>query len=269
MQGKPDDQVGGGTFQVIVEVAADPISDKTVRHGDLQQAAVVAVIELGGVIELGARVDQIERVNDQWIVRSAIGSPPAARSIILATDAPNTRSILCVPVINKDGRTIGVTQIDQLQCYCTTATCGAGMLDAGASGYLLKDCAFEEFATAVRAVAAGVAIEHSTTGETVAVPDDFVRRGGNHYVLRVRGNSMIDDQIADGDYVVVRKQPVARKGQIVVALTDDGDATLKRWFPEKDKKRIRLQPANPSMKPIYVKNAKVFGVVVGVVRKVE
>ena len=64
----------------------------------------------------------------------------------------------------------------------------------------------------------------------------------NLFVLEVPGDSMIEDQIADGDYVVVRKQRTARDGQIVVALTDEGEATLKRWFPEKN--RIRLEPAN-------------------------
>ncbi|MFH1924844.1 MAG: S24 family peptidase, partial [Planctomycetota bacterium] len=67
--------------------------------------------------------------------------------------------------------------------------------------------------------------------------------------------------------VVIRRQRTARRGQIVVALTDESEATLKRWFPEKN--RIRLEPANSTMKPIYVKNARVLGVVVGVVRKVE
>jgi repressor LexA len=89
----------------------------------------------------------------------------------------------------------------------------------------------------------------------------------NLFALEVAGESMIDAQIADGDYVVVRKQRTARDGQIVVAQTDDGEATLKRWFVERN--RIRLEPANPTMKPIYVKNAKILGVVVGVVRKVE
>lgn len=89
----------------------------------------------------------------------------------------------------------------------------------------------------------------------------------NLVALHVRGESMIEDQIADGDYVVIRKQRTARKGQIVAALTDEGEATLKRWFPEAN--RIRLEPANSSMKPIYVKNAKILGVVVGVVRRVE
>jgi repressor LexA len=87
----------------------------------------------------------------------------------------------------------------------------------------------------------------------------------DHFALEVTGDSMIDDHIADGDYVIVRRQPTARDGQIVVALLDDGEATLKRWFPEKG--RVRLEPANATMKPIYATRARVLGVVVGVVRK--
>ncbi len=86
------------------------------------------------------------------------------------------------------------------------------------------------------------------------------------FVLEVHGDSMIEDQISDGDYVVIRKQETAAPGQIVVALTDENEATLKRWFPEKN--RIRLEPANSTMQPIYVTNARVLGVVVGVVRKI-
>ncbi|MFM8577688.1 MAG: transcriptional repressor LexA [Planctomycetaceae bacterium] len=87
----------------------------------------------------------------------------------------------------------------------------------------------------------------------------------NHFVLKVMGDSMIDAQISDGDWVVIRKARSAHSGDIVVAQTDEGEATLKQWFPERD--RIRLQPANSSMKPIYVKNARVLGVLAGVVRK--
>ncbi len=87
----------------------------------------------------------------------------------------------------------------------------------------------------------------------------------NHFVLKVMGDSMIDAQIADGDWVVIQSKQTARAGDIVVAQTEDGEATLKQWFPERD--RIRLQPANASMKPIYVRNARVLGVLVGVVRK--
>ncbi|MEM1303618.1 MAG: transcriptional repressor LexA [Planctomycetota bacterium] len=88
----------------------------------------------------------------------------------------------------------------------------------------------------------------------------------NQFALRVKGESMIEAQIADGDIVIVRKTPTAHKGDIVVAMTDEGDATLKYWFPEKN--RVRLQPANSEMSPIYARNVKVLGVVTGVVRKV-
>ena len=91
--------------------------------------------------------------------------------------------------------------------------------------------------------------------------------GDQQFVLRVRGDSMIEAQIADGDMVVVRRQKRARTGQMVVAQTDDDEATLKFWFPEPAKNRIRLQPANAEMGPIYVKSARVLGVVVGVVRR--
>jgi len=87
----------------------------------------------------------------------------------------------------------------------------------------------------------------------------------DHFVLEVTGDSMIEDHISDGDYVVIKKQDTAHKGDIVVALTEENEATLKRWYPEAD--RIRLEPANSTMKPIYVKNARVLGICIGVVRK--
>ena len=115
-------------------------------------------------------------------------------------------------------------------------------------------------------IAAGVLHEAIEQNERVDFQEMFNPSTKSLFVLQVHGESMIDDQIADGDYVVVQKQRAARKGQIVVAVTDEGEATLKRWFPEKN--RIRLEPANSSMKPIYVKDARVLGVVIGVVRKV-
>ncbi len=115
-------------------------------------------------------------------------------------------------------------------------------------------------------IAAGVLHEAIEQDERVNFDEMFNPAKKNLFVLEVDGDSMIDDQIADGDYVVVRKQRTARKGQIVVALTEENEATLKRWFPEKN--RIRLEPANSRMKPIYVKNARVLGIVIGVVRKV-
>lgn len=115
-------------------------------------------------------------------------------------------------------------------------------------------------------IAAGVLHEAIEQNERIDFQEMLGPGSKNRFALQVKGDSMIEDQIADGDYVVVQKQRTARKGQIVVALTDEGEATLKRWFPEKN--RIRLEPANSAMKPIFVKNARVLGVVVGVVRKV-
>jgi repressor LexA len=114
-------------------------------------------------------------------------------------------------------------------------------------------------------IAAGMLHEAVETDEFVDFGELFA--GDDLFVLLVKGDSMIEDQIADGDYVVIRRQETAAKGEVVVALTDDNEATLKRWYPEGN--RIRLQPANSSMEPIYVTNAKVLGVVIGVVRKVD
>ena len=115
-------------------------------------------------------------------------------------------------------------------------------------------------------IAAGVMHEAIEQDERVDFNAMFDPLNKKLFTLEVDGDSMVGAHIADGDYVIVRKQRTARKGQIVVALTDDGEATLKYWFPEK--RRIRLQPANKRMKPIYAKNARVLGVVVGVVRQV-
>ena len=114
-------------------------------------------------------------------------------------------------------------------------------------------------------VAAGVMHEAIEQDERIDFGTMFTKK--SQFVLEVTGDSMIDAQIADGDYVVVTRQRTAKPGQMVVAQTEDGEATLKYWFPEKSRKRIRLQPANSRMKPIYVKEAKVLGVVAGVVRK--
>jgi len=85
------------------------------------------------------------------------------------------------------------------------------------------------------------------------------------FVLQVTGESMIDEHIADGDFVIIKKQESARDGQIVAVLDDEGGATLKRFHREKH--RIRLEPANRSMKPIYRDNVKILGILAGVVRK--
>jgi repressor LexA len=85
------------------------------------------------------------------------------------------------------------------------------------------------------------------------------------FALRVSGDSMIEEYIADGDYVVIQRQEVARDGQIVAVRDDDGEATLKRLFRERN--RVRLEPANKAMKPIYRDNVTILGTLAGVVRK--
>ncbi len=85
------------------------------------------------------------------------------------------------------------------------------------------------------------------------------------FALRVNGSSMIEEHIADGDFVIIKKQETARDGQIVAVRDEDGEATLKRFFKEKN--RFRLEPANKTMKPIYRDKVNVLGVLVGVVRK--
>ena len=117
-------------------------------------------------------------------------------------------------------------------------------------------------------VAAGVPLESMEQGETMCVPDTFVRRGGNHYVLRVRGNSMIDEQIRDGDFVVINERRSADNGEMVIALMNGSSATVKKFYRERDG-RIRLQPANDTMPPIYVDENDVIiqGIVVGVMRR--
>jgi repressor LexA len=85
------------------------------------------------------------------------------------------------------------------------------------------------------------------------------------YTLQVKGSSMIEDGILDGDYVVIEKTDIANNGDIVVALVDDGLATLKKFYKEGD--TVVLRPANSQMEPIYPKSLKIQGVAVGIVRK--
>ena len=118
------------------------------------------------------------------------------------------------------------------------------------------------------AVAAGLPIEAIPDSETIAVPPDMVRRQKDNYVLRVEGNSMIEEQIRDGDYIVVQAQQSAEDGEMVVALVGGDSATVKKLYREPGN-RIRLQPANPTMSPILVdaRDVRIQGVVVGVIRK--
>jgi repressor LexA len=116
-------------------------------------------------------------------------------------------------------------------------------------------------------IAAGRPIEPIARNEKLGVPEHLIGgRLGSHYVLQVKGDSMIDEGIHDGDFVVVLSREKADAGEMVVALVSE-EATLKRFYPEGE--RVRLQPANPGMRPIFVPahDIKIQGIVVGLMRK--
>ena len=115
-------------------------------------------------------------------------------------------------------------------------------------------------------IAAGQPIDAVNSQEYLEIDTQYST--GGCFALKVKGDSMIDDGICDGDFVIVKPQPSPRQGEVVVALLEDGSATLKRFFKEKN--RFRLQPANSSMEPIYVdslNDLQIQGVVVALFRK--
>lgn len=117
-------------------------------------------------------------------------------------------------------------------------------------------------------IAAGHPIEAIAGEEKITIPEEFLGEGET-YVLRVKGNSMIDEQICDGDFVIVENRKTPRNGEVVVALIDRNEVTLKKYYDEGD--RIRLQPANPDMDPIYISKGsgslEIQGIVIGILRK--
>lgn len=117
-------------------------------------------------------------------------------------------------------------------------------------------------------VAAGAPIEaYPDPNATTSIPASFASGRKRTFVLQVKGNSMIDEGILDGDFVVVEEQNEARDGDIVVAVLDDGMATIKRFFRQKT--RVKLEPANRAYKPIFVRNVQIKGRVTGVIRRFE
>ncbi len=119
------------------------------------------------------------------------------------------------------------------------------------------------------AVAAGQPIEAILSHDTVAVPRDMIGQGRT-FALRVRGDSMIDENIQDGDTIIISAQQTAQNGQVVVALIDGNYATVKKFYREPD--FIRLEPANPQFKPIFIKTPErieIQGVVRGLIRRYD
>lgn len=116
-------------------------------------------------------------------------------------------------------------------------------------------------------IAAGQPIEAVEEHETITVPQNLLSISGKHFALGVKGNSMIDEGIFDGDTVIVRKQNIIENGETAVALINDNEVTLKKIFQEKN--RIRLQPANQKLKPFYVKKIIIQGKVISTFRNIE
>jgi len=116
-------------------------------------------------------------------------------------------------------------------------------------------------------ITAGQPIEAIENPEIIEVPKNQLSKSGKHYALRVQGNSMIDEGIFDGDTVVIREQATAENGETVVALIKEDEVTLKKIY--KEKRGFRLQPANPDLKPIFVKKLIIQGKVIHIIRNFE
>ncbi len=116
-------------------------------------------------------------------------------------------------------------------------------------------------------IAAGRPLEAVPTQERITVPADLVAGRGRTFVLEIHGDSMVGEQIRDGDFVIVEERRVARDGETVVALVDGTDATLKKFY--RDGSNVRLEPANPSVGPVVVaaERVQIQGVVVALIRK--
>ena len=178
------------------------------------------------------------------------GYPPSVREIAEAVGLASTSAVHHhLTKLEKDGR---------LQ---KEATRSRALTLPGSRGVKLVN------APIIGEIAAGQPIEaYEDRTETMTLPAELAPRHDT-FVLRVRGKSMIEDHIDNGDYVVIQPQDTARDGEIVVAILEDNTATLKRFYKERD--RIRLQPANSEMEPIYAREVKIQGKVIGVIRRLS
>jgi len=185
------------------------------------------------------------------------GYPPSVREIAEAVGLASTSAVHHhLTKLEKEGR----LQKDASRSRALSVTRLGGLARRGAEALRVP---------IVGEIAAGQPIyAYEDKSETMGLPSELVAAAGREtFVLKVRGKSMIDDHIDDGDYVVVQKQDTARDGDIVVALIDEGQATLKRFFKERE--RIRLQPANSTMEPLYRREVRIQGKVIGVIRRLS
>ena len=195
----------------------------------------------------------------------ARGYPPSVREIAKAVGLASTSAVHHhLQILEKEGYLErGAAQSRAIRLTPTAA------LALGLSSELTpQSTPTEAFnLVVVGEIAAGGPIEaYHDASETLSVPD-VLAAGGDAYVLRVRGDSMIEAHIADGDYVVIRPQDTARDGDIVVANVEDNTVTLKRFFREKN--GVRLQPANQNYAPMFYPSVRIQGKLIGVIRRLD
>ena len=195
----------------------------------------------------------------------ARGYPPSVREIALAVGLSSTSAVHHhLMILEREGYLErGAAQSRAIRLTPTAA------LRLGLSSELVPQSGTSEahVLPIVGEVAAGGPIEaYQDASESMAVPD-LLAPSGDAYVLKVRGDSMIEAHIADGDFVLIRPQSTARNGDIVVAQVEDNGVTLKTFFKEKD--RIRLQPANPAYAPQYYDDVRIQGKLIGVIRRLD
>jgi repressor LexA len=193
------------------------------------------------------------------------GYPPSVREIAAAVELASTSAVHHhLQALEREGYLErGATRSRALR-LTPTATLSVGLTNglvpqqAGGPSYALP---------VIGEIAAGGPIEaYQDASETLSVPESIVA-SGDAYVLRVRGDSMIEAHITDGDFVVIRPQQTARNGDIVVAQVEENAVTLKRFFKEKN--RIRLQPANDQYPAQYYDDVRIQGKLIGVIRRVD
>lgn len=195
----------------------------------------------------------------------ARGYPPSVREIAAAVDLASTSAVHHhLSALERDGYLErGAARSRALRLTPTAA------LNAGLSSEVVPQPASDgvHALPIIGEIAAGGPIEaYQDAGETMSVPE-LIAPSGDAYVLRVRGDSMVDAHIADGDFVVIRPQQTARDGDIVVAQVEENAVTLKRFYREKG--RVRLQPANAQYPPQYYPDVRIQGKLVGVIRRVD
>ncbi len=195
----------------------------------------------------------------------ARGYPPSVREIALAVGLASTSAVHHhLQVLEKEGYLErGAAQSRAIRLTPTAA------LRLGLSSELMPQAVAAEshVLPVIGEIAAGGPIEaYQEASESLAVPE-MLAPSGDAYVLRVRGDSMIDAHIQDGDYVLIRPQQTARDGDIVVAQVEENAVTLKQFFKERG--RVRLQPANANYQPQYYQDVRIQGKLIGVIRRLD